>query len=241
MPSGKLATRPSARTKCRSGSADQLIKQAPRARFQHPLVQLIPPRLHKRLLPAPLCATILSMELREQLQRPTLAERVGDVTHASALLRRLRRISGCAAADLPAWLLRCAVERGASHYRRHFDATLPADQPSLTCEEIGVALCLAHHPFDATLIRAAAQLLSAPGTAADVLVHLAVMERCEPVLLHIADAAGRVAPALEPWRALRDKLPRRHRVRLDALPHWSRFVLQTGYTRAGRGQHIAWL
>src|SRR5229473_896593 len=127
------------------------------------------------------------MELREQLQQPTLADRVGDVTHASALLRRLRRLSGCAATDLPAWLLRCAVERGASHYRRSFDPTLPADQPSLTCEEVGVA--------------------------------------------------RRVAPALEPWRTLRDKLPCRHRVRLDALPHWSRFVLQTGYTRTGRGQH----
>ncbi len=181
------------------------------------------------------------MELREQLQQPTLADRVGDVTHASALLRRLRRLSGCAATDLPAWLLRCAVERGASHYRRSFDPTLPADQPSLTCEELGVALCLAHHPFDATLIRAAAQLLSAPSTAADVLVQLAVMERCEPILLHIADAAHRVAPALEPWRTLRDKLPCRHRVRLDALPHWSRFVLQTGYTRTGRGQHVTWL
>ncbi len=165
----------------------------------------------------------------------------GPSTAPIALLRRLRRLSGCAATDLPAWLLRCAVERGASHYRRSFDPTLPADQPSLTCEELGVALCLAHHAFDATLIRAAAQLLSAPSTAADVLVQLAVMERCEPILLHIADAARRVAPALEPWRTLRDKLPCRHRVRLDALPHWSRFVLQTGYTRTGRGQHVTWL
>jgi hypothetical protein len=67
------------------------------------------------------------------------------------------------------------------------------------------------------------------------------MERCAPVLLHIAGAAERVAPAAEPWRTLRATLPRRHCVRSDALPHWSRFVLQTGYTPAGRGEHIEWL
>jgi len=58
---------------------------------------------------------------------------------------------------------------------------------------------------------------------------------------HLADAASRTAPELEPWLSLSKILPRRHRVRLDALPHWSRFVLQTGYTSAGRGQHIQWL
>jgi hypothetical protein len=81
-----------------------------------------------------------------------------------------------------------------------------------------------------------------PGTTDKAtLARLAVMERCEPVLLHVAGAAARVAPDLEPWAFLRVHLPTRHRVRTEALPHWSRFVLQTGYTPAGRGQHIEWL
>ena len=91
------------------------------------------------------------------------------------------------------------------------------------------------------LIRAAAQLLSGRYTDQAALAHLARTERCEPVLLHIAAAAARVAPDQEPWAFLRKHLRSRHSLRTDALPHWSRFVLQSGYTPAGRGQHIEWL
>jgi hypothetical protein len=181
------------------------------------------------------------MELRDQRPRPTLAQKLGDVTHVSPLLRKVRELSGCAEDQLGEWLLKCAVERGATHYRRAFAPELPPDNPSLTNEELGVALCLAHHPFNPMLIRAAAQLLSDRDTNAKTLVLLAAMERCEPVLLHIAGAAARVAPEQEPWASLRGQVASRHRVRTDALPHWSRFVLQTGYTPEGRGQHIEWL
>jgi len=181
------------------------------------------------------------MELREQRPRLTLAQKLGDVTHVSPLLRKVRELSGCAEDQVGEWLLKCAVGRGATHYRRDFPPHLPPDNLSLTIEELGVALCLAHHPFDPMLIRAAAQLLSARGTDAQALAHLAVMERCEPVLLHIAGAAARVAPDQQPWASLRAHLASRHRVRTDCLPHWSRFVLQTGYTPAGRGHHIEWL
>jgi hypothetical protein len=181
------------------------------------------------------------MELHEQTPRPTLAQKLSDVTHVSPLLRKVQQLSGCAGDQLCEWLLKCAVGRGAAHYRREFPPNLPPDNPSLTNEELGIALCLAHHPFDPMLIRAAAQLLSAGDTDLQALAHLAVMERCEPVLLHIAGAAARFAPEQEPWAFLRAHLVSRHRVRTDALPHWSRFVLQTGYTPAGRGHHIAWL
>jgi hypothetical protein len=181
------------------------------------------------------------MELKEQTRPMTLARRLGDVSHRSPLLRKVRRMSGCFPDEIPAWLLKCAVLRGASHYRRDFDAALPADNPALANEELGVALCLAEHPFDPILIRAAAQLLSASDTDPVLLAGLAEMERCVPVMLHIAAAAGRISPASEPWRTLREILPRRHHVRSEVLPHWSRFVLQTGYTPAGRGSHVEWL
>src|ERR1019366_2543416 len=106
------------------------------------------------------------MELREQRPRLTLAQKLGDVTHVSPLLRKVRGLSGCAEDQVGDWLLKCAVERGATHYRRDFDAGLPPDNPSLGDEELGVALCLAHHPFNPMLIRAAAQLLSTRHTDA---------------------------------------------------------------------------
>lgn len=181
------------------------------------------------------------MELREQPARPTLAQKLGDVTHISPLLRKVRELSGCPEEQTGDWLLKCAVQRGASHYRRSFDQELPPDNPRLTDEELGVALCLPHHRSNPMLIRAATQLLSAPNTDAKVLAGLAVAERCERVFLHIAQAAARVDSDREPWAYLRAQLVSRGDVPTDELPHWSRFVSQTGYTPAGRGQHIEWL
>jgi hypothetical protein len=170
-----------------------------------------------------------------------LAKKLGDVTHVSPLLRKVRQLSGCSEEELSEWLLKCAVGRGASHYRRTFDPVLPPDSPDLSNEELGIAMCLYHHGFNPTLIRAAAQLLSDCATNPETLARLAVMERCEPVLLHIAEAAGRLAPQQEPWASLRTHLSSRHSSRTRALPHWSRFALQTGFTPAGRGQHIEWI
>jgi hypothetical protein len=181
------------------------------------------------------------MELREHKSKLTLARRLGDVTHVSPLLRRVRDLSGCEEDQTSEWLLKCAVERGATHYERPFSADLPPDNPALTNEELGVALCLGHLPWNPVCVRAAAQLLSAADTDARRLAHLAEMERVEPVLLHIAAAAAQVAPNQEPWRSLRTQLTSRRPVRADALPHWSRFVSQTGYTPAGRGAHVEWL
>src|SRR3989442_11912496 len=120
------------------------------------------------------------MELREVAPRPTLAQKLGDVTHVSPLLRKIRELSGCPEESVGEWLLKCAVERGATHYRRTFDPHLRADSPDLTNEEVGVALCLNHHGFNPMLIRAAAQLLSGRYTDQAALAHLARTERCEP-------------------------------------------------------------
>lgn len=181
------------------------------------------------------------MELRERKPGLTLARKLGDVTHVSPLLRKVRAISGCAEDQVGEWLLKCAVERGASHYRRDFSPELPPDNPALTNEELGVALCLGHLPWNAAYIRAAAQLLSAADIDAMNLAHLAEMERVEPVLLHIAEAAGRVAAAQELWAWLRGHLSRRRKVPSERLPHWSRFVSQSGVTAFGGPPRIDWL
>ena len=71
------------------------------------------------------------MELREQGPRPTLAQKLGDVTHVSPLLRKVRELSGCAEDQVGEWLLKCAVQRGATHYRREFPPGVAARQPCL--------------------------------------------------------------------------------------------------------------
>jgi hypothetical protein len=172
------------------------------------------------------------MELKEQSYTPTLASNLGEVPHVSGLAIRLARLSG-AGERLPEWLLKVAVERGASHYRREFDPTLPPDLPAISDEEIGVALCLGQNPYNLDSLRVAAQFLSSPRINAERLCRLAVRERCEPVLLHIAEVAKKYAPKQEPWVFLRKHLSPRRVPRTDALPHWTRLVSHTGITREG--------
>ena len=131
--------------------------------------------------------------------------------------------------------------QGASHYERDFSEDLPPDNPDLGDEELAVALCLGQHSYNPVFIRAAAQLLSSPCTDAPRLVRLAVMERVEPVLLHIATIAARFAPESSPWAYLLRRPPRRLSCPPDALPHWSRFVSQTGITSFAGGPDIKWL
>lgn len=172
------------------------------------------------------------MELKEQPFVPTLAQKLGDTAHVSGLAIQLARLSG-AGERLPQWLLKTAIDRGAKHYQRDFDATLPPDNPIVPDEEIGVALCLGQMPDNACFIRAAAQLLSGPRVDPARLARLAEMERVEPVFLHIAAAAERVDTSLEPWATLRRLLHPRRTVRTDVLPHWTRFAILPGLTRDG--------
>jgi len=179
------------------------------------------------------------MELHESIFAPTLAQKLGDTTHLSPLLRRVIHAAGSKerAGD---WLLKVAVQRGANHYKRTYPEDLPPDDPTFSHEEIGIALCLGHLNDQPMYIRAAAQLLSSPRTDIGRLVRLAEMERCEMVLHHIADAAVRIESVLEPWASVRRLLRKRREAPKGVLPHWTRFVSMTGVTREG-GPHTDWL
>jgi len=181
------------------------------------------------------------VEVADHAEPLTLAQKLGDTPHVSVLLRKVCKLSDCEEKGVGQWLLKCAIERGAVHYERDFPENLPSDQSVLTDEELGVALCLGHHPYHAVYLRAAAQLLSSPRVDPIRLCRLALMERVEPVLLFIATAAQRFTPQAEPWRHLRTHLRRRRSVAPDVLPHWSRFVSQTGVTPFGGGPDIKWL
>jgi hypothetical protein len=189
------------------------------------------PWLKPFCLPA-VFVTNARVELKDQATAPTLAYKLGDVPHVSGLLHRIAQLSG-AGERVTDWLLKVAVERGANHYRRDFDSTLPADLPAISDEEIGVALCLGQNPYNLDSLRVAAQFLSSPRINAAHLCRLAVQERCEPVLLHIAEVAKKYAPEQEPWTFLREHLRPRRVPRTDALPHWTRLVSHTGITREG--------
>ncbi|MEI2723456.1 MAG: hypothetical protein V9H26_07895 [Verrucomicrobiota bacterium] len=165
------------------------------------------------------------MELKDHPFAPTLAYKLGDVPHVSGLLRRIAQLSG-AGERVAEWLLKVAIARGANHYRRDFDPTLPADLPAISDEEIGVALCLGQNPYNLDALRVAAQFLSSPRINAARLCRLAEQERCEPVLLHIAEVAQKYAPEQEPWATLRNQLHPRRVPSTDALPHW-RVLLAT--------------
>ena len=180
------------------------------------------------------------MELKEQPFAPTLAHKLGDVPHVSGLLRRIAQLSG-AGERVAEWLLKVAILRGANHYRRDFDPTLSADMPAISDEEIGVALCLGQNPYSLDALRVAAQFLSSPRINVARLCHLAIQERCEPVLLHIAEVAKIYAPEQEPWATLRKQLCPRHVLRTDALPHWTRLVSHTGVTASGGLPRTDWL
>ena len=191
--------------------------------------------VHRWLKPFCLPAVFVTnarVELKEQPFAPTLASKLGDTAHISGFAIRLARASG-AGERLPEWLLKVAVERGAKHYWRDFDSTLPADLPAISDEEIGVALCLGQMPDNPWLVRAAAQLLSSPRIDPARLARFAEMERVEPVLLHIAAAAEKVDGTLEPWATLRRVLHPRRTIRPDVLPHWTRFAILPGLTRDG--------
>lgn len=171
---------------------------------------------------------------------PTLARKLGDTPHVSGLAIRLARMSG-AGKRLPEWLFKIAVARGATHYRREFDPSLPPDNPQVSDEEIGIALCLPQNVYNLDNLRVAAQLLSSPSVDAARLCLLAEQERCEPVLLHIANVAHRFAPDSEPWKYIREHLHPRYVPRTDALPHWSRLVSHTGVSSLGGTSRTDWL
>ena len=163
------------------------------------------------------------------------------MAHVSPLLRKFVKVSGCSEDRISEWLLKAAIERGASHYVREFRDDLPEDRAEITNEEIGVGLCLGLHSYESANVRAAAQLLSSKKIDPVRLARLARMERVELVLLHIAKAAERFIPDAEPWAYVRKNVRSRQPADVEFLPHWSRFVSQTGVTPFGGGPEIRWL
>ena len=165
-----------------------------------------------------------------------VAELLGGTPHLSPLLRKVRKL-GLPSADA---LLRIAVRRGCTHYTPpDYDESQVLDPGSerLSDAELAVALISGAQEYDPQRVRCAAQMLGSEDVEADEVARLAAMERCEPVLSHIAEAGVRHdSENADFWREVLSFLKPRSSVRPGSLPHYSRFMVQTG-TRAALRLH----
>lgn len=173
----------------------------------------------------------------------TIAENLGGTAHLSPVLRKARRCG----LHTPGDLLRLAVRRGCRHYApADYDeaAVIEPGQERLSDLEVAMALMTAAQNYDPQLLRCAAQLLGSPAIRAGALVRMAVMERCVPIVRHIAESAARYDDVRrEFWTEVLADLPAGRPVRAGVLPHPTRFVSQTGYTNPRRktDRRTVWL
>jgi hypothetical protein len=166
----------------------------------------------------------------------TLAQELGEITHCSVLLRTARGFG----LQTPSDFIRLAVTRGCRHYAPAFE---PSESDpgldSISNEELVALLLLGSNEYEPIAIRCAAQL--AGGCDAEQLARVAKRERVGRALAYIARAGDTYdASNGEFWSKLIDLLGEQHPVMEGILPHWSRFVSQTGVTRSGGGS-VQWL
>ena len=166
----------------------------------------------------------------------TLAQELGEITHCSVLLRTARGYG----LQTPSDFIRLAVARGCRHYAPAFEPneSNPGIE-SISNEELVALLLLGSNEYEPIAIRCAAQLSG--GCDVELLARVAKRERVGRPLAYIAKAGGTYDESnREFWSTLLNLLGEQHPVREGVLPHWSRFVSQTGVTRSGGGS-VQWL
>jgi hypothetical protein len=166
----------------------------------------------------------------------TLAKELGENSHCSALLRSASRVGLNSVGDF----VGLAVARGCRHYAPSFP---PFEKDPgfdlISNEELVALLLLGSNEYEPIAIRCAAQLTSRCDV--ELLAVVAKRERIGRSLLYIAkagsvhDSANKVF-----WDRLIDLLGEQRPVAEGILPHWSRFVSQTGVTRYDGGR-VQWL
>lgn len=160
----------------------------------------------------------------------TLAEHLGSTPHLSPLLRKARFLG----LGTPRTLLELAVARGCTHYTPPDFVMAQVTEPgrdAFSNAELAIALCSGAQAYDPMLVRCAAQLLGDPDISPSGIARLARMERCEPVIRHIAASALEADTGREEfWTKLLSSLRTMRIPPLGVLPHRSRFMIETGVT-----------
>jgi hypothetical protein len=137
-------------------------------------------------------------------------------------------------------MIALAASRGCSHYLPG-NRPVPALADELGDEELTILLIVGENPYEPTAIRCAAQLARSPLVNPAKLARLAVMEKCERVLAHIARAGiDHDVDGTDFWRDLLNRLHALPARQESALPHWTRFVSMPGIQRSGPAP-IRWL
>jgi hypothetical protein len=169
-------------------------------------------------------------------KRPTLAAKLGTTSHVSPLLMKARRL-GLGPKELQV----LAVQRGCRHYSSDSEPRRPlVSEAELSNEELAVALLSTALPYDPHSIRCGAAMLGAPGNDPSRLARLAVMERSVVPARYVAEAGRRFEPENAFWHRLLDELPPVAPPRSGVMPHPTRFVAMSGFTRKGPGLVVEW-
>ncbi len=170
------------------------------------------------------------------MQTPTLAAKLGTTTHLSPLLHKARRL-GLGPKELQI----LAVQRGCRHYSDGSEPeSLLASEIDFSNEELAIALLSTALPYDPHSIRCGAAMLGSEGNEPRRLARLAVMERCVAPVRHVAQAGQRFEPENRFWTELMVALPPAPPAKAGILPHPTRFVAMTGFTRSGPGLVVEW-
>ena len=170
----------------------------------------------------------------------TLADVLGEATHPSALLDKIRGMVGNQ--DPGRCLQQLGVNRGCRHYDGAFQppTTFPEEINALSNEEAGIALCIGSLPYDHTGIRLASAFLSGTTCQPDRIVALALSEHCQTVVGYIARCAKLFEASNPVWDRILAGVAPINTPPSGSLPHWSRFI-SGACIRPGDDPNTIWL
>lgn len=176
------------------------------------------------------------------MEGETLARRLGTTAHISILQKKAERLGF----DTPEKLENLARARGLRYYSGPSEMVKEDVAPyhsgsSLSNEELAICLLSIGLIYSQQRIRMGGAMLAAEGNSAAVLARLAKLERCERVVHYIASLGLKVEPENPFWIELLDLLPAFETPPPDLLPHITRFVAMTRYTRNGRETVMEWI
>jgi hypothetical protein len=171
------------------------------------------------------------------METPTLARELGTTTHLSPLLRKAERL-GLAAEGLE----RLAIQRGC----RYYDPGNTPPEPTVPCSdfsnvELAIALLNPALRYDPQTIRLGAAMLGAQGNDPRDVARVAMLERAESIVRYIAEAGQKLEPENPYWPELLGLLPVTAAPKASVVPHPTRFVAMTGFTRHGRELVVQWI
>lgn len=170
------------------------------------------------------------------METPTLAEKLGTTKHLSPLLHKARRL-GLGAEELRI----LTAQRGCRHYSNGSEPAIPlAGRDTFSDEELAIALLSPALPYDPQNIRCGAAMLGSEANSPERLARMAIKERCSAVVRYVAEAGRRYEPENPFWGRLLEALPPTPPPRSGVLPHPTRFIAMTGFTRSGPGLVVEW-